>query len=480
MAGPVFLWGAKTFFCKSSTILAPVSPEEAGMNIVWSNLMSDATRIGIALVGCGTVGSQVAKLLVADSDFLGSRTGLALSLKHVVDLDFTVATAAGVDASLCHSDLAKALADKDVDIVVELVGGTDFAKTVVADALAAGKDVVTANKALLAHHGPELFALARDNGRCIGFEASCVGGVPVIGAMLNGLLANDIDALFGIVNGTCNFILSNMTAHGTAYADVLAEAQADGLAEADPTLDVSGMDSAHKLTIMASLAFGRKVNLESIHCEGIESLDVADIAMGAEMGYTAKLLAIAMREGDALSLRVHPAFIDKAHPLAKVDGPFNAACIYGHAVGHTMYYGRGAGGPATASAVTADIIDVALGNAARRFGQLGIWPDRTADAVVLPMDDVRGRYYLRFTCQDAPGVLGKVADALGGHGISIAQMIQHGPAADASGTPVVATTHMAREGDVRAALAQIDAMDVVLSPTALIRIVEEHEEFKTI
>ncbi len=441
--------------------------------------MADATHVGIALVGCGTVGSQAARLLVQDSGPIAARTGLTLSLKHVIDLDFTAAQAVGVDPAICHGDLDRALADEDVQIVLELVGGTDFAKTVVTKALQAGKSVVTANKALLAHHGPELFALARDNGQCIGFEASCVGGVPVIGSILNGLMANDIDALFGIVNGTCNFILSNMSAHGTPYADVLAQAQADGLAEADPTLDVSGMDSAHKLTILASLAFGRKVDLESIHCEGIASLDVTDIAMGMEMGYTAKLLAIAMLQDDALSLRVHPAFIDRNHPLAKVDGPFNATCIYGHAVGHTMYYGRGAGGPATASAVIADVIDVALGNAQRRFDQFGLWPDCAPDATVLPMDDISGRYYLRFTCKDQPGVLGHVAQVLGEYGISIAQMIQHGPAADTSGTPVVVTTHQAREGDVRNALAKIDAMDDILSPTVLIRIVREHEEFKT-
>ncbi len=441
--------------------------------------MADATHVGIALIGCGTVGSQAARLLVADNDLLTARTGLTISLKHVVDLDFAAAKAAGVDPAICHSDLNRALADEDVQIVLELVGGTDFAKTVVASALQAGKSVVTANKALLAHHGPELFALARANGQCIGFEASCVGGVPVIGSILNGLMANDIDAMFGIVNGTCNFILSSMTADGSAYADVLAQAQADGLAEADPTLDVSGMDSAHKLTILASLAFGQKVDLDTIHCEGIASLDVQDIAMGTEMGYTAKLLAIGMRQDDALSLRVHPAFISQSHPLAKVDGPFNAACIYGHAVGHTMYYGRGAGGPATASAVIADVIDVALGNATRRFEQFSLWPDQTADAAVLPMDDIAGRYYLRFTCKDQPGALGHVAEILGAHGISIAQMVQHGPAADATGTPVVVTTHQAREGDVREALAQIDAMDVILCPTILIRIVQEHEEFKT-
>jgi homoserine dehydrogenase len=425
--------------------------------------MKNQLDVGIALVGCGTVGAQVASLLVNDADLLASRSGLTLSLKHVVDLDHSAAKSVGVPADICHGDLDKAVADPDVSLVIELVGGTTFAKTVVEKALRAGKDVVTANKALLAHHGPELFALASRNGRCIGFEASCVGGVPVIGALLNGLLANDIDALFGIVNGTCNFILSEMSAKGTAYADVLAQAQADGLAEADPTLDVTGMDSAHKLTILGSLAFGKSVSLD-------------DITFGKELGYTTKLLAIAMRQGDAISLRVHPSFIRNDHPLSSVAGPFNAACIYGHAVGHTMYYGRGAGGSATASAVVADIADVALGNAGRRFESLGVWPDRTEPANVLAMDDIRGKYYLRFTCKDEPGVIGKVAETLGRCNISIAQMIQRNAADETGNIPVVMTSHEAIEGDVQKAISAINAMDVIAAPTVMIRIVDEHEE----
>jgi homoserine dehydrogenase len=438
--------------------------------------MTDGRNVGVALVGCGTVGAQVASLLVNDASLLTSRSGLTLSLRHVVDLDHTAAHAVGVDPSVCHGDLDKALADPNVDLVVELVGGTTFAKTLVEKALSAGKDVVTANKALLAHHGPELFALARANGRCIGFEASCVGGVPVVGALQTGLLANNIDALFGIVNGTCNFILSEMSAKGTAYADVLAQAQADGLAEADPTLDVTGMDSAHKLTILGSLAFGKNVSLDSIYCQGVDTLDVRDITFGKELGYTTKLLAIAMRQGDAISLRVHPAFIRNDHPLSSVAGPFNAACIYGHAVGHTMYYGRGAGGSATASAVVADLADVAMGNAGRRFELLGLWPDRTEPANLLAMEDIHGKYYLRFTCKNAPGVLGKVADTLGQCNISIAQMIQHNTP-DADGClPVVMTSHDATEGDVQKALTTIDALDVIAAPTVMIRIVAEHEE----
>ena len=430
--------------------------------------MANHQTIGLALVGCGTVGSAAATLLLRDKDLLAERTHLRLELRHVVDEDFTDADAAGVSASIRRDSLDEALADPDTQIVIELVGGDGFAKECVERALQAGKSVVTANKALLAKHGAELFALARANGVCIGFEGSCVGGVPVIGSLLNGLVANEVDALFGIVNGTCNYILSNMTQRGADYNDVLAEAQASGLAEQDPTLDVSGGDSAHKLAILAALTFGKRIDLSQITVEGIEGLDVADIRFGTELGYAVKLLAIAIRQGDGISLRVHPAFIRKDHPLAGVDGPFNAVCVYGHAVGHTMYYGRGAGGLATASAVVADIVDVASGNAQRRFDQLGIWPDRCEPANLIPIDDVRSRYYLHVTCEDSP--------ILGQHEISISSVLQHEPLPGSQDVPLIITTYEASEGNLKNALAEIDGLPVTKRPTFLMRIVEEHVE----
>jgi homoserine dehydrogenase len=433
--------------------------------------------VGVALLGCGTVGSGVARLLIGDGDLLTSRSGITLELRHVVDIDFTRAREVGVDEGVFRTDLADALSDDRTQVVVELIGGTTLARDFVARSLRAGKHVVTANKALLAHHGNELWALARQNNVCIAFEASCVGGVPVIGALLGGLLANDIDALYGIVNGTCNYILSAMAGQGAAYADVLAQAQADGLAEADPTLDVSGEDSAHKLAILAALAFGRRIDYDAIEFEGIDTLDLADIRYGAELGYTIKLLAIAQRQGDGISLRVHPAFITNTHPLARVSGPFNAVSIFGHAVGHTLYYGRGAGSMPTASAVTADILSVGLGIAPLQFAQLGLWPDRAEPANQLPVEQVRSRYYLRVACGDAPGVLAKIADVLGRHEISIASVLQHEPTADdAAGVPVVITTYEAIEGNVRAACERINTLDVIKAPTVVIRIVEEHEE----
>ena len=438
--------------------------------------MAKDNTVGVALVGCGTVGSGVARLLVRDHDLLKARSGLDVQLRHVVDVDFTRARAEGVDEEVFRTDIADALADPDTHVVVELVGGTTLARTFVERALAAGKHVVTANKALLAHHGNELWALARAHGVCIAFEASCVGGVPVIGALLGGLLANEIDALYGIVNGTCNYILSAMAGRGAAYADVLAQAQADGLAEADPTLDVSGEDSAHKLAILAALAFGSRIDYDAIHVEGIDTLDIADIRYGSELGYTAKLLAIAKRREDGLSLRVHPSFIHNTHPLAGVNGPFNAVSIFGHAVGHTFFYGRGAGSLPTASAVVADILSVGLGAATAQFERLALWPDRCETARQLPIDEVRGRYYLRLTCKDSPGVLAAVTDVFGRHGISLSSVLQHEPDDGATGVPVVITTAATGEGNIRAACREIDGLTVVTASTVVVRIVEEHQE----
>ncbi|MFW6146189.1 MAG: homoserine dehydrogenase [Planctomycetota bacterium] len=438
--------------------------------------MANDNTVGVALVGCGTVGSGVARLLVRDHDLLTARSGLEVRLRHVVDVDFTRARAEGVDEALFRTDIADALSDPDTHVVVELVGGTTLARTFVERALQAGKHVVTANKALLAHHGNDLWATARAHGVCIAFEASCVGGVPVIGALLGGLLANEIDALYGIVNGTCNYILSAMAGRGAAYADVLAQAQADGLAEADPTLDVSGGDSAHKLAILAGLAFGRRIDFDAIGVEGIDTLDIADIRYGAEMGYTVKLLAIAQRQADGLSLRVHPAFLHNTHPLAAVDGPFNAVSIFGHAVGHTFFYGRGAGSMPTASAVVADILSVGLGAATAQFARLALWPDRSEAACQLPIDQVHGRYYLRLTCKDSPGVMAAVTDVFGRHGISLSGILQHEPDDSGNGVPVVITTAATLAGNLRAACREIDALPVVTAPTVVIRIVEEHQE----
>jgi homoserine dehydrogenase len=345
--------------------------------------------------------------------------------------------------------------------------------------LLAKKNVVTANKALLAHEGPALLSLARKNHVTLAFEASCGGGIPIIRALCDGLVANRVDALYGIVNGTCNYILTQMIERGWSYRDALAAAQKDGLAEADPTLDVSGMDSAHKLAILASLAFGEKVNLEAIPVRGIDSLQNMDVSCGSELGYVVKLLALATRLKGGVCLRVRPVFISREHPLAWVSGPFNAISVYGHATGHTMYYGRGAGGSPTASAVTADIISTALGVQKLAFKNLCIWPDRARRAKQVSTDEAVSRFYLRFMVNDTVGVLAKIAAFLGKNGIGIASVLQKERPENTAGkghVPVVITTHPAMERNMRKALFSLRSLDVVAEEPVCLHIIDEHEE----
>jgi homoserine dehydrogenase len=337
--------------------------------------------------------------------------------------------------------------------------------------LQAGKHVVTANKELLALRSAEIFARAAMAGKCLGFEASCVGGVPIIGALRTGLAANRIDALFGIVNGTCNYILTEMLAARKPYAAALAEAQAAGFAEADPTLDVSGHDSAHKLAVLASLAFGAPIEFDRVHVEGIERIELNDLLAGRELGYVCKLLAVARREGDAIGLRVHPAFINVDHPLAAVSGAFNAVSVYGDAVGHTLFYGRGAGAMPTASAVVADLIEIGTGRAQP--------PVMSSSALTTPqyqpIDSLVTRYYLRMTAIDRPNVMAKIATVLGDHEISLRAVVQHEPPhtrADGA-VPIVVTTHQAKESAVRDAVAEIAALDVVTERPVCIRVVDD-------
>jgi homoserine dehydrogenase len=394
-------------------------------------------------------------------------------------VDFTTARRLGLNKALFTSELDEALNDPAVRVVAELVGGTTIARQIIERSLRAGKHVVTANKALLARCGAELCALARRCGVSIAFEASCAGGVPIIRAICDGLVANRIAALYGIVNGTCNYILTAMTQRGQTYADALAQAQRDGLAEADPALDVSGTDSAHKLAIMASLAFGKRVDFDAISVEGIDSLHLRDVQYGQELGYVVKLLAIAQMHRSGLSLRVRPAFIAKDHPLAWVSGAFNAVSIYGHATGHTLYYGRGAGGMPTASAIVADLASVAMGTGPALFEKLSVWPDRNDQAALMPSSDIQSRYYLRMQATDRPGVLAGIARILGSRGISISSVLQHevgGASRRARTVPVIITTHPALEGSLRKALVEVDRLDVIRGPSVCISIVTEHEE----
>jgi homoserine dehydrogenase len=438
------------------------------------------TSVGIAILGCGTVGGAAALALVRDNELLRKKTGLNLHLKYIVDKDFANATKLGLSKKLFETKLAAVLNDPEVSVVVELIGGTTIARDFIEKALLAKKHVVTANKALLAHAGPALLSLARKNHVTLAFEASCAGGVPIIRALCDGLIANRIDALYGIVNGTCNYILSQMIGKGQSYKDALAGAQAAGFAEANPALDVSGMDSAHKLTILASLAFGEKINFEALPVTGIDSLQSTDVEFGKRLGYVVKLIAMASRLDGGLYLRVHPVFISREHPLAWVSGPFNAVSVYGHKTGHTMYYGRGAGGLPTSSAIVADIVSCALGTQKLLFKNLGIWSDRSKKAKQIPYGEIISRFYLRFMVKDAAGVLAKIASALGRNGISIASVLQQEIPEDSgrqrNRVPVVITTHPAKEKNVRKALMSLRTAKIAVEDPVCLHIVDEREE----
>jgi len=428
-------------------------------------------EIKIALLGLGTVGCGVVKVLRSHGAEMSERAGCGLVLERVADADLT-RPRDGIDlASLpLVGDAGQAIDDPSVQIVIELIGGLEPARTFILKALAAGKHVVTANKALLAHHGPELFEEARRNRVMLGFEAAVAGGIPLIRAVKDGLAANRIVSAFGIVNGTCNYILSKMTDEGRDFGEVLKEAQAHGYAEADPTLDIEGLDSAHKLQILATLAFRTAVDLKDIYTEGITGVTQQDVVNATELGYRIKLLAIAKASEGALEVRVHPTMIPATSPLAAVSGVFNAVFITGDNVGNLMFYGRGAGQLPTASAVWSDTLEIA-----RRVAH-GI-PALDTDLPSIgrnplplrPVDEIRSAYYLRVMAMDRPGVLAQVAGILGRHDISLVSVLQKERARNEA-VPVVMMTHEARERDMRAALAAIDKLPVVAARTTMIRV----------
>ncbi|MEX0653480.1 MAG: homoserine dehydrogenase [Phycisphaeraceae bacterium] len=433
-----------------------------------------AKAIGIGMIGCGTVGGGVATLLREQAALYEQRVGRPVALRRVLVRDVAKACRAGeVDRALLTDDADAFFDTPDVSVVVEVAGGRGVVSEHVRRALKAGKHVVTANKALLAAEGPELFALARQHQAAIAFEASCAGGIPCVTALKFGLMANRIAGLYGILNGTCNFILTAMSRDGRAYADVLKEAQQKGYAEADPTLDVSGKDAAQKLAILASLAFGAAVPEEAVGCVGIDKLDLADIRFGDEMGYDIKLLAIAEQQpGEAsISVGVEPCFIHKHELLAKVEGAFNALSVFGHAVGHTLYYGAGAGRMPTASAVVSDVLNVAAGWYPHAFGQMHLTPDRNGPAILVSPGERVSRYYLRVNALDSPGTMAKITAALGERGISLSAVLQH-ESAVGQFVPVVVLTHDAKQGDLHAAVQRIKAMDVIASEPVVIRIVD--------
>jgi homoserine dehydrogenase len=423
----------------------------------------------IALIGCGTVGSGVARLLATQSARLAARAGRPLNLRLIVVRDPARPRATPVPRELLTTDLGRVFDDPSIQVAVELVGGVDWARRAVLDLLAAGKHVVTANKALLAQHGSEIFDAARRHGKAVAFEASVGGGIPIIAALAQGLAANEILAVQGILNGTCNFILTNMTEQGVGYQAALAEAQRQGYAEADPTLDVDGSDAAHKLAILAQIAFGVTVPVAAIDRRGIAGLHEMDIRFARELGYTIKLLAeswldvtpaTAGKPGKHLALHVSPVLLKHQTPLAQVRGAYNAVQVVGDAVGDTLYYGQGAGAMPTASAVVADLIDLAVGRAQRTFQTLNLWSGRQDNLALRPGATVRSRFYLRLMVSDQPGVLAEIARILALHHISISSVMQHEAPDDHEGdtVPLVIMTHTALTGDFRAAIADFNRL----------------------
>ncbi|MEJ5300028.1 MAG: homoserine dehydrogenase [Thermodesulforhabdaceae bacterium] len=429
-------------------------------------------EICVGLIGWGTVGSGVVAILQESQDVIKKRLGTSLRLKWVADKDLERPRPRSVPAEILTRDANKVLDDPDVDIVVELIGGIEPAKSFIVRALEQGKHVVTANKALLAHHGNELFAIAARNNRVIAYEASVAGGIPFIKILREGLAANRITTLVGILNGTCNFILTRMREEGLSFEAALKEAQRLGYAEADPSLDIDGIDTAHKLAIAASLAFNMPIAFDRILVEGIRHVDTLDIQYGEEFGYQIKLLAIAKQSSKGVELRVHPAFVPSGHVLASVRGAFNAVFVHGDAVGETMFYGLGAGMMPTGSAVVADIIDISK-SLIKGMDPLSTMPSIEESGVkIVPVEEIISSYYFRFSAVDRPGVLSKISGILGRHDISISAVIQKGRSASSidESVPIVMLTHEAKESAVRKAIEEINQLDVVRAPTQVIRI----------
>ncbi len=423
--------------------------------------------IGVGLVGIGTVGSGVVEILRAHKDDFSRRAGVDIELVRVADRDASRSAALNLPEEVFTTDAAEVIADPRVDIVIELIGGTNAAKVVVLSALKAGKSVVTANKALMASNGHEVMDAAASAGVDVMFEASVGGGIPIIGPLKHSLVSNEILSVTGIVNGTTNYMLTRMADDGLDYASALAEAQAKGFAEADPSADVDGHDAAAKIAILASIAFNSRVTVDKVPVEGIRGITPIDIEYASEMGYAIKLMAIARRESDGIDVRVHPAMIPVGHPLAKVAGVYNAIYVTGDAVGETMFFGEGAGSLPAASAVVGDVIEVARHIRSGCLNLVGCTCNEK-----LPIRDLAALetgYFIRLAVADRPGVLAAVASKFGDRGVSIASVIQK-RVCESGDAEIVYVTHRAAEGAVRAALADIEKLDVVTEVSAVIRV----------
>ncbi len=430
----------------------------------------------VGLLGIGTVGGGTFTVLDRNADEISRRTGYAIKITHVADRNIAHAAEVTAGKAIIVTDDAFAVVNNpDIDVVVELIGGYTLAKELVLKAIANGKHVVTANKALIALHGNEIFAAAQKANVMVAFEAAVAGGIPIIKALREGLGANRIEWVAGIINGTTNFILTEMREKGLAFADVLGEAQRLGYAEADPMFDVEGIDAAHKLTIMSAIAFGIPMQFESAYTEGITKLTTKDIKYAEELGYRVKLLGISKRNGNGVELRVHPTLIPEKRLIANVNGAMNAVVVKGDAVGPTLYYGAGAGAEPTASAVVADLMDVArLHNAMaeQRVPYLAFQPDQITHLPILPISEISSAYYLRLRAMDKPGVLANVTKILGDANISIDAMMQKEPDDNETEADIVILTHITVEKNMDAAIRAIEALDAIAGSVTKIRMEE--------
>ena len=445
-----------------------------------ANVMAlEMKPINVGLLGIGTVGGGTFTVLTRNEAEITRRAGRPIRISVVADKDLALARQVTAGKVRITDDAMAVVNDPEVEIVVELIGGCGIAKELVLKAIENGKHVVTANKALLASHGNEIFAAAQRKGVMVAFEAAVAGGIPIIKALREGLTANRIQWIAGIINGTTNYILSEMRDKGLPFASALQDAQRLGYAEADPTFDIEGIDAAHKLTIMAAIAFGIPMQFDKAHIEGISKLEAADIKYAEQLGYRIKLLGITKRKNsggaDGIELRVHPTLIPTRRLIANVEGAMNAVLVQGDAVGATLYYGKGAGAEPTASAVIADLVDVTRMQTAdpeHRVPHLAFQPDAVVDTPILPMADVETSYYLRLRVEDKPGVLADITRVLADHDISIDAMIQREPGEGEEQTDIIMLTHLTRERKVDAAIAKIESLPVVKRKVIRLRLEE--------
>ncbi|MBW1894234.1 MAG: homoserine dehydrogenase [Deltaproteobacteria bacterium] len=432
-------------------------------------------EVKVGLIGCGTVGTGVCRILIEKQHLISSRVGASVILKYVADLDTETDRGISFDDNIFIKDAFQVIGDPEIDIIIELIGGKTIAKELILKAIEKGKHVVTANKALLAEEGEEIFQAASEKGVSVAFEASAGGCIPIVKTIRESLIGNRIKSMTGILNGTCNYILTKIADEGLSFKDALAMAQKNGFAEADPTLDIEGGDTAHKISLLSTLSYGTRVDLNDVYIEGITGITPLDIEFADEFGYKIKLLAISKALEKSIEVRVHPAMISCDNPLASVHGSLNAVSVTGDATGEIVLYGYGAGMMPTASAVVSDIVDIARDLVSGAVNRLPSSFPLVSTSPVLPIDELITNYYFRFSAADKPGVLSKIAGILGAYGISVKSVHQKGRKSKGP-VPIVMLTHIAREADVQKAISEIDSLDVIDDNTVIIRIESDQDE----